>query len=129
MAKTAKKRASLAGWWKGLPFVLVPFAIVFSEAWFRTGILVNYFEIGEITERMRIVQERVQELRAEDSHLRRQSRIDSAAPDIGLVPPEPGQVIVIDLMDNWHVDGAETESPYPFIEERAPIAAYGAVAD
>lgn len=129
MAKSPKKHATLAGWWKGLPFVLVPFTIVFSEAWFRTGILENYFEIGQHTERMRAVQERVQELRVEESSLRRLSRIDSAAPDLGLVPPEPGQVIVIDMLDDWDVDGAEVETPYPMIDEQRPSTGYVAVAD
>lgn len=99
-----KRRATLAGWWRGVPFVIVPFAVLFSEAWFRTGILTNHYRLNELTVEMRDVQARIQELRVEESHLTRLSRIDSAAPDLGLIPPSPGQVVVIELRPGWRDD-------------------------
>lgn len=104
MAKQRVARVTLSGWWKYLPFVLVPFGVVFSEAWLRTEILESHFRIGELTEKNREVQEVMRALRVEESELRRLSRIDLAAPDLGLIAPAPGQVIVIELDENWEDD-------------------------
>ena len=104
MGKRRTPRATLKGWWKYLPFVLVPFGVVFSEAWLRTEILEGNFRLGEMTEKKREVQEEIRALRVEESELRRLSRIDSAAPDLGLVAPAPGQVIVIELDTDWVED-------------------------
>ena len=76
---------SFHGWWKGLPFVALVFAVFFGEAWLRTGIQVNDYRMGETTRQIREVQQRIEALQAEESHLKRISRIDSAAPDLGLV--------------------------------------------
>lgn len=104
MTKRREPKATLHGWWKYLPFVLLPFAVVFSEAWLRTGILESHFKLGELTERQRQVQEKMRALRVEESELRRLSRINSAAPDLGLVAPAPGQVVIIELDDDWRED-------------------------
>ena len=90
------ERVRFRGWWKGIPFVLIPFAAIFTEAWMRTEVLGKHYELSDLNGAVRESRERIQALRAQESHLRRISRIDSVAPDLGLVVPAPGQVVLIE---------------------------------
>ena len=44
---------------------------------------------------MRRLRESITHLRAEEASLQRQDRLDSQAPDLGLVEPDPDQIVVI----------------------------------
>ncbi len=89
------KRASLAGWWKCVPFVAVPFCIVFFETWMRTQILTSEYEMNVLSNRTRELRQQTDELQDERFHLRRMERIDAAAPELSLVEPKPGQIVLV----------------------------------
>ena len=89
------KKASLRGWWKGLPLVVLPFGILFAEAWMRTQILAHNYEAGEMRKSARELESRLEKLQDEESHLMRMSRMEEAAPELELVEPAPGQIVVL----------------------------------
>ena len=89
------KRANLRGWWKGLPLLVMPFSMIFGEAWLRTQILNNDYEVNALNQRVRSLEARLETLRDEQVHLVRMERITEKAPDLGLVEPDPGQIIVL----------------------------------
>lgn len=91
----AKQRASLRGWWKGLPLLVMPFSMIFGEAWLRTQILNNDYEVNALNQRIRALEGRLESLRDEQVHLVRMERITEKAPDLGLVEPDPGQIVVL----------------------------------
>ncbi len=93
--RTKKTKASLAGWWKGLPLLILPFTVFFAEAHFKTVILRNHYQAGKLAEEVQNIEARIEILRDERSHLTRFSQLEKAAPDLGLVEPEPGQVIIL----------------------------------
>ena len=90
-----KRRGSLNGWWSYLPFVLVPCSLLFSEVWFQTRILHNEYKKNALRVSIREAELRKDELDDEIRGLARMERVLELAPDLGLGPPNPGQVIDI----------------------------------
>jgi hypothetical protein len=89
------------------------FLLVFTYAWqhfkaIEYGYLIESAkrELGEKTEMNRA-------LRLEDASLRDPERIDVLARRMGLVPPEPGQVI--------RMEGASADAPGPVMASASPI--------
>lgn len=87
--------ATLSGWWKGLPLLMLPFSVLFSEAWMRTQILSSHYEANELSEQIRALEARVEALHDDQVNLIRLDRIDEKAPDLGLVEPQPGQIVLL----------------------------------
>lgn len=90
-----KRRGSLSGWWRYLPFVLVPFVLLFSEVWFQTQILNNEYRKNTLRSNIKRAEARVDALHDEIRELERMERVLQHAPNLGLVPPDPGQIIEI----------------------------------
>lgn len=86
---------SLRGWWKALPFLFLPFAVIFFEAWLHTQILQNQYKVNGLSGEIRQLEERLHVLREEHHRLGRIERMTAKAPDLALVAPKPGQIIVI----------------------------------
>ncbi len=95
MARLKKKRATLTGWWKSVPLLLLPFSILFTEAWLHTQILAREYEQNDLREVLRKTDGQIDVLRDASHELNRMERMERAAPDLGLLPPAPGQVIEI----------------------------------
>lgn len=93
------RKASLRGWWKMLPFILIPASVVFVEAWLQTQILRNNYESSHTLRELRESASIVDSLRDRRHELGRMERIHSGAIDLGLIEPGPGQIEVIRVED------------------------------
>jgi hypothetical protein len=89
------------------------FILVFTYAWQHFKAIEYGYQIEaakrELTERT----EMNHALRLEDASLRDPERIDVLARRMGLVPPEPGQVI--------HMDAAQGDSQAPIMASASPV--------
>lgn len=92
-----KRRGTLSGWWRYLPFVIVPFTLLFSEVWFQSQILSNEYRKNALRLNIRDAEAQLDVLHDEIRELARMERVLEHAPDLGLVPPAPGQVIEIEI--------------------------------
>lgn len=90
------RRGSLRGWWKYLPFIAVPFAVLFFEVWHNTQILNNEYRKNTLRTAIRQSGARLDGLEDHAHELARMERVLERAPDLGLIPPNPGQVIKIE---------------------------------
>lgn len=82
-------------WAKWSPFVLLPFSVLFIEAFLHTQILFNGYEINDLNKEIKVLTRSFEALRAEEANLETMDRIKAKAPELGLVKPEPGQIRVI----------------------------------
>lgn len=95
MVTTRRRRASLKGWWRWLPALMVPFTIFFFETWLRTQTIKNGYEANGLDVAINEVRDRVLTLERHEAKLERMERINSKASALGLVEPEPGSIEVI----------------------------------
>ena len=102
-----KRKASLRGWWKLLPFILLPSLAVFFEAWVHTQILKDHYEASALLKELHSVRDASDLLRDRHHHLERMERIHYQAIDLGLIEPSPGQIEVIfaDAIEEEFDDG------------------------
>lgn len=89
------RRATLRGWWKFLPFIVLPASTIFVEAWLNTQILKNQYTGNGLLAELREVRIEANLLRDRKHHLERMERIHAEASDLGLIQPSPGQFEVI----------------------------------
>ncbi|MEX2016011.1 MAG: hypothetical protein WD873_05185 [Candidatus Hydrogenedentales bacterium] len=115
-----KKRASLRGWWKGLPLLVMPFSLIFGEAWLRTQILNNDYEVNALNQRIRTLEGRLKSLRDEQVHLVRMERITAEAPDLGLVEPDPGQIVMLVAGEGGQDQALDAAAPEKLPVTQAP---------
>lgn len=99
-------RASLKGWWKCLPLLLPPFAVLVFETWLHTQILANQYEAIELKQQIGEIDGRMADLAEERQSLVRMERMHSKAPDLDLVEPDPSQIEVI-RAGAWEEQGFE----------------------
>ena len=90
-----KRKASLRGWWKLLPFILLPSSAIFFEAWANTQILKDHYEASALLTELQSIRDASDVLRDRHHHLERMERIYDQAVDLGLIEPSPGQIEVI----------------------------------
>lgn len=90
-------RATLAGWSRWLPFVLLPFGIFFAETWMRTEQLRMDYETNRINAGMRLLDEQMNELRVQEASLDNMERMQIHAPNLGLVEPTRDQIQVVKI--------------------------------
>ncbi len=95
VAKRRIRRATLRGWWLGLPLVVPLFSVLFSFAWFETQRMNNEFIAGELAESVREVNERNASLEREIQRLRNLDRLSEKASAFSLHEASPGQRIVL----------------------------------
>jgi hypothetical protein len=82
-------------WFRWLPVLLVPFSVLFVETWLHTRILRDDYESYTLQIELRRLQESLKELRGQEASLNRLDRLDEQAPDLGLVEPEPDQIVIL----------------------------------
>ena len=75
-------------------FALVTAALVFV-AWAKMETVQITYEIDDLIDEEAALAEEQRRLRAELAELRSPRQLEELAPTLGLVPPEPGQVVVI----------------------------------
>lgn len=82
-------------WFLWLPVLLVPFSVLFTETWLHTRILRYGYDSSDLQVELRRLEERLKDLRGQEASLNRLDLLDAQAPDLGLVEPEPDQIVVI----------------------------------
>jgi hypothetical protein len=91
----------------------VLFLLVFTYAWQHFKAIEYGYQIESAKRELATVTEMNRALRLEDASLRDPERIDLLARRMGLVPPEPGQVI--------RMEGSGSEAQGPVMASNAPV--------
>ena len=91
----------------------VLFLLVFTYAWQHLKAIEYGYQIESAKRELTTMTEMNHALRLEDASLRDPERIDVLARRMGLVPPEPGQVI--------RMDAASAESQSPVMATAFPV--------
>jgi len=91
----------------------VLFLLVFTYAWQHFKAIEYGYQIESAKRELASITEMNHALRLEDASLRDPERIDLLARRMGLVPPEPGQVI--------RMEGSGSETPGPVMASNAPV--------
>ena len=89
------------------------FLLVFTYAWQHFKAIEYGYQIESAKRELATVTEMNRALRLEDASLRDPERIDLLARRMGLVPPEPGQVI--------RMEGSGSEAQGPVMASNAPV--------
>ena len=89
------------------------FLLVFTYAWQHFKAIEYGYQIESAKRDLSAMVEMNHALRLEDASLRDPERIDVLARRMGLVPPEPGQVI--------RMDSASTDAQGPVMASTAPV--------
>ncbi|HVN17262.1 MAG TPA: hypothetical protein VMU05_00765 [Dongiaceae bacterium] len=89
------------------------FLLVFTYAWQHFKAIEYGYQIESAKRELANASEMNRALRLEDASLRDPERIDVLARRMGLVPPEPGQVI--------RMEGSGTEAQGPVMASNAPV--------
>src|ERR1700757_3975196 len=89
------------------------FLLVFTYAWQHFKAIEYGYQIESAKRELAGITEMNHALRLEDASLRDPERIDLLARRMGLVPPEPGQVI--------HMEGSTSEAQGPVMASNAPV--------
>lgn len=98
-----------------LIFALVTGALVFV-AWAKMETVQITYDIDQLIDEEAALAEEQRRLRAELAELRSPRNLEGLAPDLGLVPPEPGQVVVVGPATT----DASEEPDTPVADEDAP---------
>jgi len=89
------------------------FLLVFTYAWQHFKAIEYGYQIESAKRELAVITEMNHALRLEDASLRDPERIDLLARRMGLVPPEPGQVI--------RMEGSVAETQGPVMASNAPV--------
>ncbi len=89
------------------------FLLVFTYAWQHFKAIEYGYQIESSKRELASVTEMNRALRLEDASLRDPERIDLLARRMGLVPPEPGQVV--------HMEGSTPETQGPVMASNGPV--------
>jgi hypothetical protein len=89
------------------------FLLVFTYAWQHFKAIEYGYQIESAKREVAGITEMNRALRLEDASLRDPERIDLLARRMGLVPPEPGQVI--------RMEGSGTDAQGPVMASNAPV--------
>ena len=95
------RRASLYGWVKYIPALAAPCYVVFCEISLHTGIINNDYEVIEINRELRELESTLKDLGVEQARLENVERLETEAPDLGLVEADPNQLETI-FVDTKH---------------------------
>ncbi len=91
----------------------VLFLLVFTYAWQHFKAIEYGYQIESSKRELSSLVEMNHALRLEDASLRDPERIDVLARRMGLVPPEPGQVV--------HMDSTSADAQAPVMASNAPV--------
>ncbi len=110
-----RQRAALYGWIKWTPVLAFPFSLMFFDAWLNIETRNNDYAVGRLSSQVRSLTselEHVRVLRAQQENL---GDLGAKAPNIGLVEPNPNQVVTV----RWDGQWRERAPQAPFALARA----------
>lgn len=114
-----KRRATLKGWWRGLPLILLGFGLYFSFTWLETQRLRNEYRANELTREIRRVKVDIEKLHVQRQHLNRMDRLDEKAPELNLKVARPDQKVVIQVTPE-DLAAVRNTNPQSTVASRAP---------
>lgn len=85
-------RRRLKGWFKWLPFLLVPFGLLFAETYLRTQRLNNDYEINALGNEIEKALATIDSLKTKRAAMESLNLIDARAPELGFVEPGANQI-------------------------------------
>ena len=97
---------------KWLPVVALPFGVFFFETWLQVRIYENDYATTNLKSKVREITSHIGRLQEHADDLMAIRRLSEKAPDLGLVPIEPGQVEVLYAPERAPAPAA----PYALIE-------------
>jgi hypothetical protein len=89
----AQQRKKLDGWWKNIPFIVLPMALFMSFAYLETARLHNQYEQSDVIGYIQQLNKDIEHLRATERELTRIEEMKGRSSDLDLHPPNPNQVI------------------------------------
>lgn len=110
-----RRRAALYGWIKWMPVLAFPFSLMFFDAWLNIETRNNDYAVGRLSGQVRSLTgelEHMRVLRAQQENL---GDLGAKAPNIGLVEPNPNQVVTV----RWDGQWRERAPQAPFALARA----------
>ena len=122
---TGSRRVSvLYGAIKWLPVVAVPFGVFFFETWLQVRIYENDYATTKLKAKVREITSHIGRLQEHSDDLLAIKRLSEKAPDLGLVPIEPGQVEVLYAPERAPAEPAPYVWDEPIaIADAAPVPA------
>ena len=90
-----KRRATLRGWWKVLPYLACPIMLLMTFAHWEAGRLQNQYRRIELLKTVQELMKEIGYLRDHDRDLNRIAVMDKKAPGWGLGEPDPDQIVVV----------------------------------
>jgi len=96
MARFARrKKMSVADWTKWLPVVMLPFGALLFETWLNAEKLKKDYRMEELNSRIAELEGTLGSLKLDVARLETMDRIESEAPNMGLIEPQPSQIRVV----------------------------------
>ncbi|MCX6374624.1 MAG: hypothetical protein NTU88_01045, partial [Armatimonadetes bacterium] len=89
------RRASLRGWWCWLLALAPLFSTVAFDTWLNTENLRNDYEVARLNRRIKELKDALDDLKVKTATLEALDRIETKAPDLDLIEPEPDQIQII----------------------------------
>jgi hypothetical protein len=89
------RRASLCGWWCWLLALAPLFSTVAFDTWLNTENLRNDYEAARLSRRLKELKDSLDDLKVKTATLEALDRIETKAPDLDLIEPEPDQIQII----------------------------------
>lgn len=91
--KKRMQRVTLHGWWKNIPFLVLPVGLLMSFAYLENSLLQNQYEQSEVTRYLQGLSKEIDYLRANDRSLTRIEVMEGQSSNWKLREPDPHQVI------------------------------------
>lgn len=89
----AQQRKKLNGWWKNLPFILLPTALFSSFAYLETSRLHLQYEKTDVIGYIQQLEKEIAVLSAQEQDITNIGDMEVQSSDHGLHPPDPKQVV------------------------------------
>ena len=112
-ASGVRRVSVLWGAIKWLPVVALPFGVFFFETWLQVRIYENDYATTKLKSKVRDITSHIGRLQEHADDLMALKRLSDKAPDLGLVPIEPGQVEVLYVPETTPPAPA---APYALVE-------------
>ncbi|NUM56083.1 MAG: hypothetical protein HUU46_20780 [Candidatus Hydrogenedentes bacterium] len=94
---------------KWLPVVALPFGVFLFETWLQVRIYERGYDASQLRREIKDVNAHIDRLQERVDELTALKRVSERAPDLGLVPIEPGQVEVL------YAPSTTERAPSPFL--------------
>lgn len=100
-----------------LPFAAGPFAVMFVEVRTHLQVYAIDYEMSRLSQQLRELDQQREDLQEEEDRQKTLARIEAAAPNLGLVPPEPSQVVTVHVPRSLEPDVPYRVADLPAMQE------------